>query len=479
MSKTVHPLVLQARWRYVDHDGKPSLLYFGVRNPPHQRRSLVPVSEDLAPLLKDDDCQLYVQELQEPVRTEVERLAAERILVAPGNRQQLKTPETMQVCSRCVVNDYVVPGLEFDEAGVCALCRSYEVGTVPARSLFATISTDELVATRSTARFDAMVLYTGGKDSSYMLWLLARKLGLRVLAAFWNMPYCSDAAYENIRRAKQRMDTVEFVEWTLPLATVRGAMRDKWHQHGWPCLCPSAAFAMLYPLAAQLRIPYVFLGLEDVQTAVLDYVVCAPTDASAPPPSRREQTLAFLAARALPRQLKPTLRWPDEMSNYHAAVRNAMPALFEDLAGIVEQAKRQSDLDIPLICRLATNEEYGSWDEARRIIENEMGWRAPIGQNSLLHTSCAIEPVKDYLQFQRFRAMRTVFMPQSIVELGAAVHFRLLSREDALKAVPELGYWQPPAMLSTLVDDLRISREEIRGAGDELSFSLAEWAARS
>ena len=35
-----------------------------------------------------------------------------------------------------------------------------------------------------------------------------------------------------------------------------------------------------------------------------------------------------------------------------------------------------------------------------------MDWRAPAGQSSLLHTSCAIEPVKDYLQFQRFKAMQ-------------------------------------------------------------------------
>jgi len=479
MNHPHQPLVLQSRWRPIESDGTPSLLYYGVRNPPHQRRSLIPISASLAALLGGDQRPLNPEEQTPAVRTEMAELAAHGILVPPEHRHQLKTPETMQVCSRCVVNDYVVPGLEFDETGVCALCRSYEVGTKPARSAFATIDTDELVATASTSRFDAMVLYTGGKDSSYMLWLLARKLGLRVLAAFWNMPYCSDAAYDNINRARQRLDNVEFVEWTLPLATVREAMRDKWHHHGWPCLCPSVAFAMLYPLAAQLRIPYVFLGLEDVQTAVLDYVVGTPAASSAPPPSRREQTLAFLATRALPRQLKPPLRWPDEMSNYHAAVRNAMPTLFHDLAELVQQAQQDRDLDIPLICRLATNEEYGSWDDARRIIEKEMDWRAPVGQNSLLHTSCAIEPVKDYLQFQRFRAMRTVFMPQSIVELGAAVHFRLLSREDALRAVPELGYWQPPAMLGRLVKDLQISHEEIRCTGDELSFSLAEWAAGS
>lgn len=308
-----------------------------------------------------------------------------------------------------------------------------------------------------------------------MLWLLARKLKLRVLAAFWNMPYCSDAAYENIKRARQHMSEVEFVEWSLPLETVQQAMRNKWHTHGWPCMCPTAAFAMLYPLATQLKIPYVFLGLEDVQAAVLDYVI-TPPKAAPTPLSTRDKTLAFLAARAIPRdQVKP-IHWPDEMANYHAAIQDALPNLFNDLTHIVQHARQDSSVQIPLIVRLNTNEEYGTWEDARQIIEAEMAWQAPEGQNSLLHTSCAIEPVKDYLQFQRFKAMRTVFMPQSIVEMGAAVFFGLVTRDEALKAIPELGYWAPPPILDKLTSDLGITKEEVAASEDELRPSMAEWA---
>ena len=46
-------------------------------------------------------------------------------------------------------------------------------------------------------------------------------------------------------------------------------------------------------------------------------------------------------------------------------------------------------------------------------------------------------------RFQRFKAMRTVFMPQSIVETGAAVFFGLTSREEGLKAVEEWAA-EPP-----------------------------------
>ena len=108
------------------------------------------------------------------------------------------------------------------------------------------------------------------------------------------------------------------------------------------------------------------------------------------------------------------------------------------------------------------------------VLQNR--WQAPVGQNNLLHTSCAIEPVKDYLQFQRFKAMRTVFMPQSIVETGAAVFFGLTRREEALAAVQELGYWRPPAILDRLTADLGITPAEVDASTDELRPSLAEWA---
>lgn len=481
MNSNPATLVLQYRWKRIEVDSAPHLLYYGVRNPPAHRDILLPMSRELAELLDRSNGEPF--DPPASLRAELADLVATAVLVPPAARRDPVDPETMQQCSRCVTNNYVIPGLEFDDEGICALCQCYAQTKAPARSAFATVSEEELIAATESnrrSRVDVMVLYTGGKDSSYMLWLLARKLKLRVLAAFWNMPYCTPAAYENIRRARETMPEVEFVEWSLPLDTVRQAMRAKWHSHGWPCLCPTAAFPLLYPLAVQMRIPYVFLGLEDVQASVLDYVVAQPAaDPAAAEASARDLALDFLAARALPRPQKTPLCWPDEMSNYHAAVRDAMPEVFEELAAFIEEARKNPERHVPLIGRLSTNEAYGSWQDAKQIIESEMDWRAPVGQSSLLHTSCSLEPVKDYLQFQRFQAMRTVFMPQSLVELGAAVHFGLVSRADALQAVDELGYWQPPSILDQLTDDLGISKAGIAGADDELPSGLREWAAQT
>jgi hypothetical protein len=44
-----HPsVILQSRWGLIDHENSPHLLYYGVRNPPHQREVLLPILTTLA-----------------------------------------------------------------------------------------------------------------------------------------------------------------------------------------------------------------------------------------------------------------------------------------------------------------------------------------------------------------------------------------------------------------------------------------------
>ena len=102
-----------------------------------------------------------------------------------------------------------------------------------------------------------------------------------------------------------------------------------------------------------------------------------------------------------------------------------------------------------------------------------MDWQMPPGQKGLLHTSCRIEKVKDYCQFTRFHAARTTLFPQSVVEVSAGVYFGLVSREEALQELQELGYYREPAPLAPLLDDLGIDRNRTQEMG-EIPWVLGE-----
>lgn len=86
-------------------------------------------------------------------------------------------------CTRCLLPD-ALPGLGLDQSGLCRFCRE---APDPARIRAERAALRSgMVATierlRGASPYEAIVAYSGGKDSSYTLKLLVEELGLRCLA---------------------------------------------------------------------------------------------------------------------------------------------------------------------------------------------------------------------------------------------------------------------------------------------------------
>ena len=121
-----------------------------------------------------------------------------------------KVPTSLQeacFCKSCVANDFIIPGLEFDSDGLCPMCSSRDK-TKDLRSILPIV--DKIPHT-DNSQFDVALFYTGGKDSTFLLYYLAKKCGLRVLAMTWDMPFMSDSAKASIENAKRAFDNVEFI----------------------------------------------------------------------------------------------------------------------------------------------------------------------------------------------------------------------------------------------------------------------------
>jgi hypothetical protein len=481
-----HP-VLQYRWALRHSGTGKALVYYGLRNPPRHQESVLPVSAELAGVLAGLDGSAALDGLPEAVRQSAEflGLVEQGVVVDRQDRREPATAGRKQTCVRCVADDHLLPGLEFDARGVCAFCpcsaRAGLVGGAAGpRNAVDDAALLSIAAANKDSRFDAMVLCTGGKDSTYLLWHLAKRLGLRVLAASWNMPYTNETCRGNVRRALELLPNVELVERTLPWDDVRAAMRAQFGNVGLPCLCPVVAHALFFPLAAEERIPVVMQGVEEVQLAVVSHVMRSLQSGTEPsraaPPSLREQTLQFLdlAARA-PEPADPFSLTADYM-RYQRSVRAVLDPIYRPLDRFLERAGRDGSVFVPQFLRLKTNDLYGSWSQAAELMRREMDWRMPPGQKGLLHTSCRIEKVKDYCQYMRFRNMRTTSFPQSIVEVGAGVFFGLLSREEGLREVEELGYHREPEAMAGLLRDLGLGDDDRRTHG-ETRFSLCDCGA--
>jgi amino acid adenylation domain-containing protein len=115
-------------------------------------------------------------------------------------------------CSRCLLS-HAYPGINFDEDGTCNICRDYERYKVPADNYFKGLAQlDALILKAKQTKksdYDCLLLYSGGKDSSYVLYRLV-DMGLNVLAFTFDNGYISGTAFENIKRmtAKLGVDSI-------------------------------------------------------------------------------------------------------------------------------------------------------------------------------------------------------------------------------------------------------------------------------
>ncbi|HQI97796.1 MAG TPA: hypothetical protein PK575_13905, partial [Syntrophorhabdus sp.] len=113
-----------------------------------------------------------------------------------------KTETNIKICTRCILPE-TFPNITFDSDGICNHCRKEEpvLARAPARKADYRQKLDDLVAsTRGKApSYDAIMAYSGGKDSSYTLKLLRERYDLRILALTFNNHFVSPTAFENIR----------------------------------------------------------------------------------------------------------------------------------------------------------------------------------------------------------------------------------------------------------------------------------------
>ena len=175
-------------------------------------------------------------------------------------------------CTSCAANDFILPGLEFDGEGRCPLCQTAE----EAAALRSVVPLVEDIPRAKHSRFDVALFYTGGKDSTYLLYYLSKVKKLRVLALTWEIPFMSESARKSIENAKKCMDRVEFISRSVSRDTLRRVYRKLYDLSGNTCACPSLAYLLFYPELVANRVPCFLAGNEPVQMLGLYYNHMAP-----------------------------------------------------------------------------------------------------------------------------------------------------------------------------------------------------------
>jgi N-acetyl sugar amidotransferase len=121
----------------------------------------------------------------------------------------IKKEINYQICTRCV-QDSSVPGIVFDQTGVCNFCHfqdklehtfpNGEKGAEILEGFFRTIKNKG-----KNKRYDCVIGISGGRDSIYLLYLAVKKWGLRPIAVHFNDGFDNPVAGENMIKAVKKL----------------------------------------------------------------------------------------------------------------------------------------------------------------------------------------------------------------------------------------------------------------------------------
>ncbi len=289
----------------------------------------------------------------------------------------------MKRCTRCILPE-TYPDIKFDKNGVCHKCHEFDQKYADKDY---TKSEQELSKIFSWAksqkkRYDCIVPFSGGKDSSYTLYLCRKKYGLKVLAVNFNNGLRTPEALTNIEQIIQKTDCA-YVCYGPNWETMRKLYQEFFLKTGQFCFpCDMGIWATVHRVAEQYDVPLIVSGF------------------SAQIESRGPKIYSY--NNKLFNTIAQNVISKAEMKDFLA--ENSFQKIMRRLKHL-KLTRYRRQISLP---------EYIVWDDKviKDTIYNELGWQKR-ADGSGDHIDCLFAPMKNYLVVQKWDSERRL---QNIVQ---------------------------------------------------------------
>ena len=439
---------IQSRWKLENR----KLHYYGLRSVPNLFKNDIAVSKKQAEILASLPRELNQKEL-----SVLKKFIGKQVVPEHTQKPVPQNLSEATFCTDCCANDFIIPGLEFDDKGLCPMCQTLE----EVKNLKSVVPIVDNIPRSKKSRFDIALFYTGGKDSTYLLYYLSKVKGLRVLALTWEIPYISKSASLSIANAKKTFQNVEFITRTINQSDLRRFYSKLYSLSDNTCACPSLAYLLFYPELVANKVPYFVAGNEPVQMLGLYYNHMAPPIAytfagnrlltflmnmgrvlTLQPPLKQGQFQTLMTMKQLAygdHPVKKLSGYESELVSNIVEAIQSVPELLPPFKRSIRYSSRTGN--IPAFVHFDLDKIAGGvydWNKVKSILIQECGWIPPDDENKALHTSCKIEKCKDHTQFVRFYHCKSKMIPFSALEFSLASKKCGRSKEEMLYEMEHL-----------------------------------------
>ncbi|MHB1163465.1 MAG: N-acetyl sugar amidotransferase [Minisyncoccota bacterium] len=182
---------------------------------------------------------------------------------------------SLRICNRCVM-DETVPDIVFYEDGRCSLCRSYDEHRT--KELYTDAEGAERLErlvedVRQAGKgkpYDCLIGLSGGVDSSYAAYLVAKKFGLRAIAIHLDNGWNTELAVDNVERIVKILGidlSTHVLDWREFRDIQTAFMRSSISNIEIPT--DHAIWAVLIKTAAKMGVKYIFAGNNVVTESIM------------------------------------------------------------------------------------------------------------------------------------------------------------------------------------------------------------------
>ncbi len=175
-------------------------------------------------------------------------------------------------CTVCVLPESF-PGISFSDDGVCSVCRELATQPAPGRPAEELLGEMERVieeARSARRQYDAVVAFSGGKDSTFLIHLLQERYDLRLLALTLDNGFLSRTCFDNIATVVSALHvdhmTIRYRADHLNAIFLESGMEKVYPDHltmfgsGVCISCIRMVMTAVLRTAIEKRVPLVMLG---------------------------------------------------------------------------------------------------------------------------------------------------------------------------------------------------------------------------
>ncbi|MFA6635860.1 MAG: hypothetical protein WCV56_01935 [Candidatus Omnitrophota bacterium] len=355
----------------------------------------------------------------------------------------------MKRCKRCVLPE-TVPGIFFNQAGICSFCLSYKkevyFGEEELRKIIDSIK-------NKNSHYDCIVPLSGGRDSCFVLYMAKVVYGLKVLAVNYDNEFRNDQALTNMHNACKRLN-VKLISFCSKINIAKKMVRS-----GIGAGISKGFCGIVGPLCSACSYGYKSVVYRAAKTNNVPLILWGESQA--------EQTLHM---RKIPKD--ESLK--QNKSGYLGHYFRLMYGWFRLLQQFEFPANSNNTLFTPALKNKDIKEirlfDYIVWDrnKIKETITKELDWEKPIGFISTWRTDCKLHHFMNYCHFKMFGCSKDCFGYCNMINSGQ------MDRRDALRQEKKMLATHFDGIEELLRDEIGLSNKEVATILHLKSFNLWE-----